>query len=126
MVASFSRLLIPMHGFGHVFCCADAVFVAMAEPVLPGNVALFCRLHEVGKSGFRILGDTFAVQIHQAQITRRFHMPSLLSLLKVGHCMLVILFLIQGDAFVQQGFRLLIMLRNGRTGSEKGCSDERG
>ena len=53
-------------------------------------------------------------------------MPSLLSLLKVGHCMLVILFLIQGDAFVQQGFRLFIMLQNGGTGGEKGCSDERG
>ena len=46
-------------------------------------------------------------------------MPRLLGLLKVGHGMLVILFLIQGDAFVQQGFRLLVMMRNGRAGGKK-------
>lgn len=58
MITTFSGLLIPMHGFGHVFCRADAVFVAMAEPVLPGDVARFGRLQEVGKSGFRIVSSS--------------------------------------------------------------------
>ena len=53
-------------------------------------------------------------------------MPHLLRLLKVGLGVLVILFLIQGDAFVQQGFRLLIMLMDGRTGGEKDGSGKRG
>ena len=120
MVAACGGFLIPVHGLGHVFCRADAVFVAIAQPVLPGNVARLGSLREVGESGLRVLGDAFAVQIHQAQITRRFHMPRLLRLLKVRLGMLVILFLIQGNAFVQQGFRLFVMMRNGRTGDEKG------
>ena len=47
-------------------------------------------------------------------------MSRLLCLLKVGFSVLVILFLIQGNAFIQQGFRLLVMMRNGRTGGQKG------
>lgn len=39
---------------------------------------------------------------------------------------LVILFLIQGSAFVQQGFRLLVMMRNGRAGGKKGGDGKRG
>ena len=126
MVAACGGFLIPAHGLGHVFCRADAVFVTIAQPVLPGDVARFGCLREVGESGLRILGDAFAVQIHQAQITRRFHMPCLLRLLKVGFGVSVILFLIQGDAFVQQGFRLFVMMRNGRTGGEKDGDGKRG
>jgi len=72
------------------------------------------------------LGDAFAVQIHQTQITQRFHMPRLLRLLKVGHGVLVILFLIQGDAFVQQDFRLFVMMRNGGACGKKGGDGKRG
>jgi len=39
---------------------------------------------------------------------------------------LVILFLIQGDTFVQQGFLLLVMMRNGRTGGKKGGGGKHG
>ena len=53
-------------------------------------------------------------------------MPCLLRLLKVGFGVSVILFLIQGDAFVQQGFRLFVMMRNGGAGGEKDASDKRG
>ena len=53
-------------------------------------------------------------------------MPRLLCLLKVRLGVLVILFLIQGDAFVQQGFRLLVMMRNGRAGGKKGGGGKRG
>ena len=78
MVAACGGFLIPAHGLGHVFFCTDAVFVAIAQPVLPGNVARFGCLREVGESGLRILGDAFAVQIHQTSLSRaRLPIPPL-------------------------------------------------
>ena len=63
---------------------------------------------------------------HQTQITRRFHMPRLLRLLKIAFGVSVIVLLIQGDAFVQQGFRLFVMMRNGRACGKKSGDGKRG
>ena len=61
---------------------ANTVFIKIAEPILRGNVAFVRRLLELGKCLYRVGGNTIAMQIYQAEITRCFHVSRLRRLCK--------------------------------------------
>ena len=85
---------------------ATAVFIEIAEPILRGDIAFFRRLLELGERPRRIGSDAIAMQIHQAEIARRFHVSRLRRLFKQRPGRGVIGFLVGGDAAIKQRFCL--------------------
>ena len=106
MVAALRGNLVPVPRLRQILRRTDAVFIEIAEPILRGDIAFFRRLLELGERPRRIGDNAIAMQIHQTEIARRFHVSCLRRLFKQRPGGGIIGFLVGGDAAIEQRFRL--------------------
>ena len=106
MVAALRGNLVPVPRLRQILRRADAIFIKITKPILRRDVAFVRRYLKLGERLYRIGSDAIAMQIHQAEIARRFHVSRLCRLFKQRPGSGVIGFLVGGDAAIKQRFCL--------------------